>query len=130
MTVISNQVINNKSLITDDLEHHTWQQWDKEIEKLALGAGQGTTVWVLALPDKAEDTAWLLAGGADVATVGKSGPVNLIDLAPTILWWLDVDPPPSMVGRILEEVKEVDSGLTDDEMDMLTDHLRGLGYLG
>ena len=73
---------------------------------------------------------WVLAGGPTFASLGNPDPIDIFNLPPTILWLLDVDPPPEMVGHIMDEILDTEDDLTQEEMDLLTDHLRGLGYLG
>lgn len=73
---------------------------------------------------------WVLAGGPTFASQGNPGPIDIFNLPPTILWLLDVDLPPEMVGHIMDEILDTEDDLTQEEMDLLTDHLRGLGYLG
>ncbi|HEX4684212.1 MAG TPA: alkaline phosphatase family protein [Gemmatimonadaceae bacterium] len=43
----------------------------------------------------------LLAGPA--VAPGELGPVTLLDIAPTTLWALGIQPPPSLEGRVLDE---------------------------
>jgi hypothetical protein len=117
----------NTSEFGSDLDYYKFL--DKGIENIALAAGHQTVVLVLALPRKNE-SGWLLSGGAQITAVGTPGMVELIDIPKTILWLFGVKIPEFMDGRLIEEILEVDSNLSQEEMDLLTDHLRGLGYLG
>jgi len=129
-------------LITTSRKNFTYQDvppgssdWDKlhlldrEIEAVALAAGSETSLLVISNPAPGH-TGWVISGGPKIASIGNPGPVDFLDLPPTILWLLGVEVPPYMSGRIMEEMLDSDSDLTQEEMDILTDHLRGLGYLG
>jgi hypothetical protein len=107
-----------------------WELVDKAVESLALAAGSQTTLLVVALPDPDEGRGIVVAGGYQIAPLGNPGPVNLIDIPPTISWLLGAEVPASSSSRILKDILKSDSDLTQDEMDILTEHLRGLGYLG
>jgi hypothetical protein len=102
---------------------------DKEIETVALAAGSQTSLLVLSFPGS-DHKGWVISGGPKIASIGNPGPVNLLDLPPTFLWLLGIEVPPYMAGRIMDEILDTDWDLTQGEMDILTDHLRGLGYLG
>jgi hypothetical protein len=107
-----------------------WEFLDREIESLALAAGSQTTLIVVALPNQDDERGLVLAGGHKIAPLGNPGPASLLDIAPTILWLLGTEVPASSNGRFLQDILKSDSDLTQDEMDLLTEHLRGLGYLG
>lgn len=110
-----------------DLEFYGWL--DKGIEDLALSAGSQTVIMVLSLPE-GDKNGWMLSGGAQIAASGTPGMVELIDIPKTILWLLGVEIPARMDGQLIEEILDTDLDLSQEEMDLLTDHLRGLGYLG
>jgi hypothetical protein len=105
-----------------------WQAWDQAIAPLGLAAGAQTAVMVLGLPADSEDGV-LIAGGGFIAQAGDLGTVNLLDLAPTILWLLDIAPTQQMTGRVWDELWRPEAGWTDAEQEALFAHLRGLGYL-
>lgn len=112
------------------LNHDEMRVLDKEIEAIALAAGEETAVWVVSLPFSTDEAGWFIAGGAQVAPSGNPGAVTSADIIQTMLWWFNIDSALEKEGRILEEIREKDTELSQDEMDLLTDHLRGLGYLG
>jgi len=106
--------------------------WDRKLEALAAAAAadRQTTVMAILLPNTAATDGRLVAGGPGIASLSNPGSIDLQDLPPTILWLLDAEPPREMAGRIWYEMRKTDAELTAEEMDILTDHLRGLGYLG
>jgi hypothetical protein len=112
------------------LDHVQLEILDKDIESIALAAGEETAVWVISLPFSKDDAGWFIAGRAQVAPAGNPGIVTFTDIVLTIFWWFNLDVQLQKEGRILEEIREKDGELSQDEMDLLTDHLRGLGYLG
>ena len=107
-----------------------WQSWDDHIGGLTKVADYNPIILVLAIADKDQGKSWIFTGGSKIASLGNPGPVNILDIAPTILWILDIDIPQSMEGRIMNEILDTGMDFTAEEMDLLTDHLRGLGYLG
>jgi hypothetical protein len=123
------KTIEDRDTPSDSLEWDKFHQLDREIETVALAAGPKTSIMIISFPAP-EQTGWLILGGPKIASIGNPGPVDLMDLPPTILWLLGIDVPPYMPGQILEEILDSGSDLTQEEMDILADHLRGLGYLG
>jgi len=105
-----------------------WQEWDKAIAGIGMAAGAQTAVMVVGLPT-ATDPGVLVAGGGFIAQLGDVGTMDLLDLAPTILWLLDVPPPRQMTGRVWDELWRPEAGWSDAEQEALLQHLRGLGYL-
>jgi predicted AlkP superfamily phosphohydrolase/phosphomutase len=98
------------------------------------------------------DDGLLIAGGPGISGAGRFDAGRVIDLAPTVLHWLDVPVPADMDGRALVELLEpqvaarnpivisdvdADAGragvgsreYTEGEEDEILDRLRDLGYL-
>jgi predicted AlkP superfamily phosphohydrolase/phosphomutase len=96
------------------------------------------------------DHGLLIAGGPGVREAERFDAGRIIDLAPTILHWLDVPVPADMDGRALTELLEAeevadrpvrvadagadqgargDRAYTEGEEDEILDRLRDLGYL-
>jgi len=96
------------------------------------------------------DDGLLIAGGPGISGAGRFDAGTVIDLAPTVLHWLDVPVPADMDGRALVEllepqvaarnpvvISDVDAGqagvgnreYTEGEEDEILDRLRDLGYL-
>lgn len=110
----------------DTLRH--WQEWDRTIAGIGMAAGPQTAVMVVGLPTAA-DPGVLVAGGGFIAQLGDVGTMELVDLAPTILWLLDVPPPRQMTGRVWDELWRPEADWSEAEQEALFQHLRGLGYL-
>ena len=117
-----------KNVPPTDMDY--WRKWDREIEDLIQSTENQPSIIILAMSSTPHLKSWVLAGGPTFASPGNPGPIDIFNLPPTILWLLDVDPPPEMVGHIMDEILDTEDDLTQEEMDLLTDHLRGLGYLG
>jgi hypothetical protein len=83
---------------------------------------------VVGLPTATRDGV-LVAGGGFIARLGDVGTMDLLDLAPTILWLLDVPPPRQMTGRVWDELWRPEAGWSEEEQQALFQHLKGLGYL-
>jgi len=107
-----------------------WRKWDKEIEDLIQSTDNQPSIIILAISSAPHLKSWVLAGGPTFASQGNPGPIDIFNIPPTILWLMGVDPPPEMDGQIMDGILDSEDDLTQDEMDLLTDHLRGLGYLG
>jgi hypothetical protein len=106
---------------------HRWQEWDKAIAAIGMAAGPQTAVMALALPAAGEGM--VVAGGGFIAKIGDMGTIGLLDVAPTILWLLDVAPPKQMTGRVWDELWQPEAGWSEEEQQALFQHLKGLGYL-
>ena len=111
-----------------DLDY--WQKFDRDLEEIVKVEGDGPLIFILAVGDQDQTKSWIIAGGPNTASIGNPGPISILDIPSTILWLLDIDLPPGMDGRVMNEILDLDEDLTQDEIDLLTDHLRGLGYLG
>ncbi|MCX6032697.1 MAG: hypothetical protein NT169_25870 [Chloroflexi bacterium] len=107
---------------------HRWQDWDKAIAAVGMAAGSHTAVIALALPPAAGEGT-VVAGGGFIAKIGDMGTINLLDLAPTITWLLDVAPTSQMTGRVWDELWQPEAGWSEEEQQALFQHLKGLGYL-
>lgn len=108
----------------DESQSEDWQV----IEALASAAGYEAAVMVVGLPAGGAP-GLMVAGGGMIAAAGDLETIDLLDLPPTILAWLGVPVPGYMSGRALDSLRRPDEGYTPQELDMLTEHLRGLGYL-
>jgi hypothetical protein len=110
-----------------------WQAFDEVLARIKTDAGAQTAVMVLGLPTS-EDEGLLIAGGGFFAAAGDMGTVDLLDVAPTVLWLakprtsLDVPVGGTMPGRVLDEIW-AETGWSDEEREVLFKHLQGLGYL-
>ncbi len=88
----------------------------------------------------------LIIHGEDVAKCTKSSETSILNLAPTILGLVGIQPPDNMDGRILSEMFQPETftkldlvqeiarrkeqiNLQSEEESKITEHLRSLGYL-
>jgi predicted AlkP superfamily phosphohydrolase/phosphomutase len=91
-----------------------------------------------------------IAYGKDIKALNKLPNINITDLAPTILHWMDIPVPEDMDGRIMKEIFRKDSnpdrreikrcksddlsesdrgGYNQEEEKMVRESLKELGYL-
>ncbi len=92
-----------------------------------------------------------IAAGGDIAGPRRLSDASILDVAPTVLYLLDVPVPADMDGRVLTELFDPafvsahpvrtadgahpgetprgDADFSAEEMDAIQTHLRGLGYL-
>ena len=92
-----------------------------------------------------------IAYGKDIKALNKLPNINITDLAPTILHWMDIPVPEDMDGRIMKEIFKKDSnpyrreikrcksddlsdsdcgGYNKEEEKIVQERLKELGYLG
>ena len=100
------------------------------IEALVTSLDQQTAVMVIGLPSIDSHVGSFAAWGGCIASSGDVGKLNLEDIPPTIAWLLGATPVVKQGSRVLYYVRRPEMDFTQEEKELLAEHLKGLGYLG